>query len=230
MNDKNNEDIDELIIRIKNSKDNTLRSQVISKYTPFIIKTASRALKRYIEIENDDEFSIALLAFNESIDKFNKEKSSFFTFSRLVIESRVKDYLKKVKLDINENEQLESIEDTHIVEDEMILNDELNNYKKILKEYGLNFEMLTKNNPTHKDTRCRCLFLVRKMVENKLLIEIIKKKKKLPITIIAKQYNISKRIIKYSKEYILSLLIIYIYEFEELKEYIKYIGGDCDDR
>jgi|LGVF01.1.fsa_nt_gb RNA polymerase sigma factor len=230
MNDKNNEDIDELIIKIKNNKDDTLRSQVISKYTPFIIKTASRALKRYIEIENDDEFSIALLAFNESIDKFSKEKSSFLTFSRLVIESRIKDYLRKTTLNIDENEQLESIVDTHIVEDEISLNDELNNYKKILKEYGLNFEMLMKNNPTHKDTRCRCFCLVRQMLANKLLIEVIKKKKKLPITIISKQYNISKRIIKYSKEYILSLLIIYIYEFEELKEYIEYIGGDCDDR
>jgi RNA polymerase sigma factor len=230
VDNKVNVDIDELVISIQNGKDNALRNELISNYVPFIIKTTSKLLNRYIETENDEEFSIALLAFNEAIDKFNKDKSSFISFSKLVIESRIKDFLRKNVLEVDDNEKLELIEDRHLIDEEISLNDELLTYKLILKEYGLNFEILTNNNPTHKSTRCRCLRLVEEIINNQLLIEVIKKKKKIPIMSVSKQYNISKRIIKYSKEYIMSLLIIYIYELEELKDYIKYIGGDCDEK
>jgi len=109
------------------------------------------------------------------------------------------------------------------------LNDELERYKKVLKTYGIDFEILADKSPVHKNTRCKCFYLVNEMKNNKLLVDLIKMKKKLPITNISKQFKISKRVLKYSKQYILSLLIVYIYEFDELREYIEYIGGDCDE-
>lgn len=225
-----NEELNRLITKIQNEKNNILRNEIIEKYTPFIIKTASKVLGKYIEVENDEELSIALLAFNESIDKYSEEKGSFISFSSLVIESRLKDHLRKSnKIESDNDETIELIEDKCQVENEVSLNDELERYKKVLKTYGIDFEILADKSPVHKNTRCKCFYLVNEMKNNKLLVDLIKMKKKLPITNISKQFKISKRVLKYSKQYILSLLIVYIYEFDELREYIEYIGGDCDE-
>lgn len=57
-----------------------------------------RVCKRYIDQEQDDEFSIGLIAFNEAIDSFHEGKgSSFFTFARLVISRKVIDYIRQQK-------------------------------------------------------------------------------------------------------------------------------------
>jgi len=225
-----NEELNGLIVKIQNEKNNVLRNEIIEKYTPFIIKTTSKVLGKYVEVENDEELSIGLLAFNESINKYNEEKGSFISFSSLVIESRIKDYLRKLKkIETDNDEIIELIEDKCQLENEISLNDEFKRYKKILKIYGIDFEMLADKNPVHKNTRCKCFYLVNEIKNNKLLIDLIKMKKKLPITNISNQYEISKRVLKYSKQYILSLLIVYIYEFDELREYIEYIGGDCNE-
>lgn len=71
---------------------------MIEDYQPFIATSVSRVCKRYIDQEQDDEFSIGLIAFNEAIDSFHEGKgSSFFTFARLVISRKVIDYIRQQK-------------------------------------------------------------------------------------------------------------------------------------
>ena len=71
------------------------RNKLIEDYIPFIIKTVSKQLNRYIETENSDEFSIGLIAFNEAIEKYNSDKGIFLKFAELVISNRIKDNLRK---------------------------------------------------------------------------------------------------------------------------------------
>ena len=47
------------------------RNDFIEQSMPFIIKTTSSFLGRYVCTDNDEEFSIALIAFNEAIEKYN---------------------------------------------------------------------------------------------------------------------------------------------------------------
>ena len=44
------------------------RDAFIQAYKPYIAKVTSRFCKRYIDPTRDDEFSIALSAFNEAVD------------------------------------------------------------------------------------------------------------------------------------------------------------------
>ncbi len=50
---------------------------------------------RYVCTDNDEEFSIALIAFNEAIEKYNEDRGNFWAFAKLVIESRLKNNLRK---------------------------------------------------------------------------------------------------------------------------------------
>jgi len=81
-----------------NAKDDELkRNQFITDYVPFILKTVSDQLKRYVETENSEEYSVGLLGFNEAIDKYESSKGSFLSFAKLVIQSRIKDLIIKNK-------------------------------------------------------------------------------------------------------------------------------------
>lgn len=72
---------------------------------PLIIKTVSSITGRYVSVKNDDEFSIALMAFKEAVDKYDENKGIFSSFAKLVISSRVKNHLVReniAKLDEDE--------------------------------------------------------------------------------------------------------------------------------
>ena len=85
---------------------NTSIDKLIQDYMAFIVKTVSSITGRYVSVENDDELSIALIAFKEAIDKYEESRGSFSSFAKLVISSRVKNYLIKE----NRNNKVESIE------------------------------------------------------------------------------------------------------------------------
>lgn len=226
---KDSKTLDEEILEIRKTKNENKRNKIIDQYTPFIIKATSDVLNRYIEIENDEEFMVALEAFNEAIDRYKKDKGAFLTFAKVVIHSRIHDYLKGKEIDIDAEKDVHEKESNESIEDQVSLNFEIERYKKILKTYGLNFDVLTESNPSHKKTRCRCFLIAKKIAENKALVQWIKEKKRLPITKISREMDASKRMIKYSKKYILSLVLVYINNLDELKDYINYIGGDCDE-
>ena len=72
---------------------------LVKQHMAFLIRTVSNFTGRYVSIENDEEFSIALLAFTEAVKRYDKEKGTFLTFAKLVIESRLKTYLMSKKKD-----------------------------------------------------------------------------------------------------------------------------------
>jgi len=68
----------DILQRIK-AGDKLLKDRFISDYKPFIIKSVSQILNnRYIDIENSEEYSVGLIAFNEAIEKYDKDKKCSF--------------------------------------------------------------------------------------------------------------------------------------------------------
>ena len=51
-------------------------NELIKDYMAFIVKTISSITGRYVSIENDDELSIALIAFKEAVDKYEESRGS----------------------------------------------------------------------------------------------------------------------------------------------------------
>ena len=76
--------------------------QLINQYMAFLIRTVSNFTGKYVSIENDDEFSIALIAFTEAVKKYDEDRGNFLGFAKLVIESRLKTYLGKKRKESSE--------------------------------------------------------------------------------------------------------------------------------
>lgn len=166
--------------------DQLLLNEVIEAYKPFIAKSVSSVCKRYI-YETDDEFSIGLIAFNDSIEKYSPERgSSLLSFSEVLIKRRVIDYIRKqsknqhIRLDLFNSEYEEessgtvivnelSIEDYKKKSDEELRIDEISQFQTLLASYDLSFNELIKNSPKHVDARMNAILVAKKLVDNREL-------------------------------------------------------------
>lgn len=83
-------DREDLLRRVRQG-DRDAREEIIRRHRLFIIRVAAAFCKRQI-VWNDDEASIALIAFNEALDVFDAGRGiPFPAFARLVIRSRIAD-------------------------------------------------------------------------------------------------------------------------------------------
>ena len=192
--------------------------QLINQHMAFLIRTVSNFTGKYVSIENDDEFSIALIAFTEAVKKYDEDRGNFLGFAKLVIESRLKTYLGKKRKESSEVSleamQEDGIDFTEEKEENSSLHEEIIQYREELLLFGLTLEVLADRAPKHSDTRKRAV-----TVEETYL------KKKLPIRKVARLSRVTEKIVKGSKEFILSVLIIFVKQFPGLVYWIK--GERC---
>ena len=68
--------------------------RLIGDYLPFIRSETAKFLKRPPR-EEDDELSIAMIAFHEAIGGYQPRRGSFLKYAALLIRSRLIDYERK---------------------------------------------------------------------------------------------------------------------------------------
>lgn len=204
-------------------------NKFIEEHFPFIIKSISKVTKRYVSIENDEEFSIGILAFHEAMKKHSEDKGPFLPFANLVISSRIKNYLlkeNKYRLDpslesLKEDGIEFSEEIVSVTQDRNYLKDEIEKLKLDIMEFGFDFEDLVEDSPKHKKTRENAINLSEKVSEEKPLVDFMYEKKRLPIKRISLQFNVTEKIIKGSKKFIITVIIIFNKNYRNLKLWIK---------
>lgn len=123
---------------IQNVVKSCTRTNLVKQHMAFLIRTVSSVTGRYVSVENDEEFSIALLAFTEAVKRYDKEKGTFLTFAKLVIESRLKTYLSgkkkegtEVSLEAMQEEGMDFAEEKK-EEDHQSLHEEIIQYREEL--------------------------------------------------------------------------------------------------
>jgi len=215
---------------IKDSGDILARNELIQDYIPFIIRAVAKQLNKYIETENSDEFSIGMIAFNEAIDKYDFAKGSFLGFAELVIENRLKDLWRKKQKEQREISLEDCLQSTpgnfpepysEIDDDLICLREEIKKFEAELVKFGISLEDLVIETPKHSDTRKNAVCLSERISKDKLIVEEIYTKKKLPLKKIVLKYKTTLRIIKRSKKFIISMVVILTGGFNQLKSWVK---------
>src|SRR5690625_3300533 len=142
---------------------------LLKAYQPFIAKCVSGVCKRYIDPEQDDEFSIGLSAFHSAIETFSPDKgSSFLSFAKLVITRRIIDdirakqrYPDSVSLDetfdaekMENPREIKAVKDAYKEEQDIwYRRQEILDFQKKLAAYKISLSELTEVAPKHKDAR-----------------------------------------------------------------------------
>lgn len=206
------------------------REKIIEEYIPFIIKTVSSVTNRYIESENSEEYSVGLEAFNEAINKYESKSGNFISFAKIVISSRTKDYLRKIKKDskvisINQfpKEEQENIHNNLKTQDfveSVVLKEEIKTFENKLNGFDITFNDLLNEAPKHNDTRINAINIAKYIFENNSIKMELMEKKRIPNSKIIKDLNVTQKILKRSRKFIIAAVIILEGDSDLLKSYI----------
>ena len=199
--------------------------ELMKDHMGFIIKTTSDLTGRYVSVENDDAFSVALEAFHEAYERHDAEKGPFLPYVKLVIRSRLINFLKKEQKDDNLASMDEMEEEGSFFGEPSEMDDalklEILEWEKELSYFSIDFEKLVEHSPKHKDTRKRAIDISEKSGKDREVTSFLYEKKRLPIKMLALKHKVTEKIIKRSKVFILSLIIVFFKNFEELIRWIK---------
>lgn len=204
-------------------------NSLIERHMPFLIRTVSNFTGRYISVENDEEFSIGLLAFAEAVKRYEPDRGNFLSFAKLVMESRLKNYVEKKNAHMKE-ESLEALQETGIDfsqredeenEETEKLHEEIIKYREELLLFDLTLEKLADTSPKHRDTRRTAVQTAETASRDPETVEETYRKRKLPVRRVARLGKVTEKVVKNSKTFILAVMIIFVREFTGLRYWIK---------
>jgi RNA polymerase sigma factor len=226
------------VIRIQKG-DTRLRNQFITDYQPYVAKVTSRFCKRYIDPARDDEFSIALSAFNEAINQFSPESGrSFLGFSEQVIRRRLIDYLRKEK---RHNQQIpystfEVEDDEDNVVNPIEIHQAIDHYEKqkgmeerrseimdlnhCLAEFGISFSDLVDASPKHADSRNALFGIGKTLAEDAVLMRLMLTKRMLPIKELLEKVEFSRKTLERNRKFIIAVALIFNGPYPYLRDYL----------
>ncbi len=211
--------LEERVIKSKNNNDelNTL----ISDFKPFIASVISKKVGRYLEYGVDDELSVGLSAFMEAVKSFDAKKGTFLGFLRLVINTRLIDFLRKksrlrtisIDEDLQEENELSGILDKKSMEKYTLENEEDNmkleviEYASVLKKWNIGFNELVRISPKKDTLRQEYKNAARVIIDNDNILDELMRTKRLPINEIEKILKIHRKKLERGRIYIIAVVL-----------------------
>ena len=232
---------------IRAKSDPLYRNVFLQENTKFILSRAYGAIGHYVT-ESDDEWSVALLAFNDAIDRFKPGKGEFESFSALVIRRRLYDYLRSEKRfsqeialepyamdadDYRENDEVNSlalevrqktIQQAVSGEDTRDIKDEIDAVSTILnRSYGFSFMDLAEASPKARKTKEGCAQVISLILSKEEFRKRLRDQKALPIQEILSQVKVTRKLLERHRRYIIAAVEILDGDFPLLAEYMDSI-------
>lgn len=224
--------INKKVILIQNN--NELKSDFIQECLPLIKKEVAN----FVGQNQNDELSIALIAFNDAIDSYQIDKGNFINYAKLIIKNRLIDNYRKEKkhqeiisLDDKFKESNTALidlipdkkNDPSYLNKQQLLKEEIIEFKYLLKQYDLTFQDLLDNNPKQKRTFDICQKVIIIALENQDIILEVVKTKRLPIKKILEISNLERKTIERHRKYLIGLLLIYTNGFFLIREHLQHL-------
>jgi len=214
-----------------------MREELIREYMPFILSCASKQSGRYIKLGQDEEATIAMMAFDEAIRSFDVEKGGFLSHAKRIIGRRLIDYYRKSKfthhetlVDFEDRRNIETREnETRLAEyaygamkeeDERAW--EIDAFKAELKAWGISFNDLVKNSPRHERLRSEYKELAKWIALSDDLMEELMRTHRLPIRKIVEKKEIPRKKLERGRIYIMSLIVVLTGDYRYIREYIDW--------
>ncbi|MCD1259388.1 RNA polymerase sigma factor SigI [Paenibacillus athensensis] len=230
--------LEEQVLRIQQG-DLRLRNQLIADYQPYVAKVTSRFCKRYIDPARDDEFSIALAAFNEALNQYSQEAGrSFLGFAETVIRRRLIDYVRKEQRfqgqvpysafdqedeesnlmnPVEVHQAIEAYEKQKGAEERR---SEIIDFSRCLQEFGISFSELTEASPKHDDSRQLLFQIARTLSEDAELMRTLLAKRQLPIKELLERVQVSRKTLERNRKYLIAVALIYNGPYPYLRDYL----------
>jgi RNA polymerase sigma factor len=214
-------DIEQVVKEIQQGNQ-SLRESLIASQKNFVCRYASFICKRRLDWTGDDELSIALIAFNDAIDKFQAGKGrSFSAYARTLIKNSLIDYFRKqpdrrplpleaagVDLNLVRRDEAASLDHYQKELENRDRAFELQLFKEDLAAFGLALAELPAHSPSHGDTRKYLKWTARQISANPEIVKKIYTGRRLPIREIEAFTGTGRKNLEKWRKYLLALVII----------------------
>ncbi|UHA75050.1 RNA polymerase sigma-I factor [Paenibacillus sp. 481] len=255
--DVTTKDADAMLLRIR-AGDMDTREQWLRANQAFVLRTASHICRRPIH-RSDDEASIALIAFNEAIDRYDSAAGkSFERYAALIIRNRLIDYFRKqgkvqdIPFSSGDDADdasgyLDDVPELSYAEtagaldvfarqnEELALAQEIMRYDEQLALYGISLEELADCCPQHHDTRQQCIEIAERTCAAHVMLESLLRTRQLPLKALLEHVKVSRKTLERHRKYIIALvLVMHSNEFTRIRNAIPVLqsgkeGASCTE-
>jgi RNA polymerase sigma factor len=225
---------EDTVLRIK-AGEGDLRNPFIAQYRPFIAAATARLINA--PAQGRDEYSVALDAFNEAIDRYDPAKNrSFLSWCDLVINHRVIDYIRSNRkhaaaypftyYEAAGNEELvarAARQNPSMLSENLEIKEEIEAFKERLAVFGISLSDLVTCAPKHIDCKVMCAMLARKVADSPDMREKLERTGQLPVAALLENVRVGRKAVENNRRYIIALYVILTGNMEIIKGYIDFM-------
>ena len=228
--------LDELAIAAAGSAEKS--DNLIRLFKPFIANCVRKFTYDSDANKFEDMNSIAMTAFYEAINSYDKSKGHFLSFANLIINRRLTDELRKDYRYANkhiatdfEDEETRTATSAAAVEayaqsaQQEILKLEIDQLKAELTKWDITLPQLAQQSPKHRVLREEIRRVIDAALADDDIVSTVINKRYLPVKKIAELSKAPLKKIENSRKYIVSVIIIKKGDYQYLSNYIKQSGG-----
>ena len=218
-------------------KDPRKADELIRSYIPFIRSEAAKCISR-VCTEQDDEYSIAMIAFHEAILGYEQERGAFLGYASMLIKSRIIDYQRREARHQGQvSIYAESGEDDRTILDEMAdgrdryeeavnleaTKQEIAELSAVMGRFGVSFSDVADHSPRQERTLEACTRAVRWAAGDELLLEELLRTGKLPMARLVQGSGAERKTLERHRKYILAMLLIQTNGYEIIRGHLKHV-------
>ncbi len=228
--------ITEQVYRAK--EDVQAADDLIRAYIPFIRSEATKFMGRLCT-EQDDEYSIAMIAFHEAILGYEKSRGAFLGYAAMLIRSRLIDHARKEArhqghISLHEENSAEDdrtladqLADKHDAYEEAAnleaTRQEIAELAAVMVQFGVSFTDIADNSPKQERTLDACAQAVRYAAANPQLLQELLRTKKLPLAQLAEGAKTQRKTLERHRKYILAMLLIQTNGYEIIRGHLQHV-------
>lgn len=211
---------------------------LIRTYLPFIKSEAAKFLKRPLVEGQDDELSIAMMAFHEAIGGYSRVRGAFLKYAAMLIKSRLIDYSRQerrhsgvISLDTPADEEEiplgEKLADDRDHHEELVARDvtrrEIEELTRQMENFGVSLSDVADNCPKQQRTLEACRKALEYAKENPELLDDLLKTRRLPISRLSAGSGVERKTLERHRRYMVALMLIYTNGYEIIRGHLKQV-------
>jgi len=215
-------DITDLVLRARS--DDKAFTELVREQTRHIKYVAYKAVGHFVT-ESDDEWSTALVAFHEAVQKYDPDKGGFINFSDLVIKRRLLDHMRQSMRKADEVPLSDEHYEAAVYEDPSTtdLHYEIEAFKKVMEPYGISFSDLAEASPKAAKTRRHCAAAINRLTSDPGLAEKMRRTHTLPAKDLINSAGIPPKILERHRKYIIAVSEIILSDLTCMQQFVKTI-------
>jgi len=226
---------EELLKKIQEARSGNIqaREDLIEKHQGFIKALVLKNVTSNEDIINRDEYSVALIAFNEAITSYRPGLLSFQSFAAKVIKRRLVDYRRAADRHTRHVSCLEDFNHSHARlalenNERLLVRMEMEAFVRELARHSFSLRDLIRATPKHLDSGRLCARIAQALVDNPDMRDYFTKYGTIPLHQLCGATGVSPKTVKRHRKYIIALCLILLSGLETMKEYVKALEKGSD--